>query len=396
MATRSDQDPVPYSHLDLALIFIKLGVIGFGGPAAHLAMMRSEFVDRKRWLSEAEFLDLVGTSNLLPGPSSTEVAIFIGLRMGGFAGLLLAGMCFITPAAVIVSLLCAVYVRYGHLPAAISLLYGIKPVIIAIIFQAVFNLGRTALKSAGALIAAALVLVLSFCGAFPVLLLFACGLSTAIGQWFKDRSTTQNNLDRRAILTVCALFALPVILSAMGINEPLRPTLLALFLIFVKIGCSVFGSGYVLLAFVKTDLVTHLHWLTNTQLLDAVSVGQFTPGPVFTTATFIGYLLKGPIGAVVATVGIFLPAFLLVAITGRLVGLMRSSLITGAFLDGINAAAVALMTFAGIQLSLAALIDLTTALIALASSILLIRFRVNSALIILIGAITGFLVKRLI
>ena len=374
---------------DLAVAFLRLGATAFGGPAAHIAMMRTEFVDRRGWLTEAAFLDLVGASNLIPGPSSTEVAILIGLRRAGWMGLVLAGICFIVPAALIVTAFAWVYVRYGHLPQAAGVLYGIKPVIIAVIGQALWMLGRTALKSRALAALAAVAIVLCLCGAPPIALLFGAGVAMGLAGWLRDEHDRSSRPRVALGAVAAALVSLPIVLTAVQLRATHVPRLSSLLLVFAKVGSVVFGSGYVLLAFLRADLVTRLHWLTATQLLDAVAVGQFTPGPVFTTATFIGYILAGPAGAVVATIGIFLPAFLFVGIAGPLAARIRQSPTAGAFLDGVNAASVALMAYVTCQLARAALVDITTVIIAGASAILLVKLRVNSAWLVLAGALIG-------
>jgi len=381
--------------LELALVFLRLGTVAFGGPAAHLALMRAEFVDRRRWLMPEEFLDLVGASNLIPGPGSTEVALFIGLRRAGWAGLVLAGLCFILPAALIVSLFAWAYVRLGQMPQTAGLLagllYGIKPIIIAVVAQALWTLGRTALKTRLLALIGISGLALCFAGIAPLALLVGAGaLSGARGWW---REGPARSLKPLLVLAgaVALLAFFPLLLSAIAphiaATGPASP--LPLFVVFVKIGSVVFGSGYVLLAFLRADLVTRLHWMTSAQLLDAVAVGQFTPGPVFTTATFIGYVLSGPAGAGAATLGIFLPAFAFVALSGPLVPRLRRSPAAGAFLDGVNVASLALMAFVTWQLARAALVDGITIGLALVSALLLLRFRVNSVWLMLGGAAVG-------
>jgi chromate transporter len=392
---RDDVEPPRNGHTlsEMALIFLRLGVTAFGGPAAHIAMMRAEFVERKQWISEADYLDLIGASNLLPGPSSTEVAIFLGLRFGGLAGLALAGMCFILPAMLIVMALSSAYVTYGHFPQVGRLLYGIKPVIIAIIALAVWNLGRSALKSSASLVLAIVDLAFCFFGFPSVLLLFLSGLATTVQHRLSDKSNQVGRSERMVMGSILAVFIFPMLVSFLNILKLHNLSILSLFLEFVKLGSMVFGSGYVLLAFLRNELITDLHWLTANQLLDAVAVGQFTPGPVFTTATFIGYILKGPTGALAATAGIFLPAFLFVAAAGRFVRKIRSSKTASAFLDGVNAAAIALMTFAGLQLAVAAIVDIFTATIALVSAWVLLKYKTNSSWLVLAGAALGLIIR---
>jgi len=377
--------------IELALIFLKLGTVAFGGPAAHIAMMRSEFVERRQWLTEAEFLDLVGASSLIPGPSSTEVAIFIGQRRAGWVGLLLAGLFFILPAALIVTAIAWVYVRFGHLPQAAGILYGIKPVIIAVVAQALWTLGRTALKTRLLAVLGAVGLMLCFLGVPPLVLLFGTGSLLGVRGWLRDEPVRTVKPLLALAVVVALLVSMPLVFTALQPSVSHTVGLSPLFLVFAKIGSVVFGSGYVLLVFLRADLVTRLHWLTSAQLLDAVAVGQFTPGPVFTTATFIGYLLAGPWGALAATLGIFLPAFLFVAVSGPLIPRIRQSPTAAAFLDGVNAASLALMAFVTWQLGRAALVDVVTVVLALVAAIVLFRWKVNSVWLVLGGAAVGLL-----
>jgi chromate transporter len=355
-------------------------------------MMEEEAVRRRHWLSRERFLDLLGAANLLPGPSSTELAIYIGYVQTGWLGLVLAGVCFILPAAIIVTALAWLYVQYGSLPQVLGFLYGVKPVVIAIILQALWNLGRSAFKTKYLVLVGLTGLVLSVLAVNPLLIIFGLGSVTGLGRW----ASKMRGKKRSSWVSLCLLLLVPLIAFAAETGASyLEPSstfgLLPLFSVFLKLGSIVFGSGYVLLAFLRAELVVHLHWITDTQLLDAIIVGQVTPGPVFTTATFIGYLLAGPTGALVATVAIFLPAFVLVAISGPLIPRIRGSPIAATFLDGVIAASLALMAFVTYQLATSALIDLVTVLIAIVSAVLLIRFRVNSAWLILLGAIIGFL-----
>lgn len=363
---------------ELACLFLKLGTIAFGGPAAHIAMMEEEVVRRRKWLGREEFLDLLGATNLIPGPNSTELAIHIGYKRRGWAGLVIAGVSFILPASLIVTAIAWFYVRYGKLPEVGSVLYGLKPVIIAIVLQALWGLAKTAVKTKLLAIIGVVVLVLSFLHYNELVLLFAAGLFAMAAHLVKYRTTAQSLLPLGFLLQSSA---------------PAAFSLSALFLFFLKVGSVLFGSGYVLLAFLRGDLVERYGWLTNDQLLDAIAVGQITPGPVFTTATFIGYVLAGGYGATVATVGIFLPAFVFVALSGWLVPRLRRSKTMGAFLDGINIGSLALMMFVTFELGRSALIDWLTVLLCLVSFVLLIRFKVNSAWLILGGALVGLMVR---
>lgn len=376
---------------ELVLLFLRLGATAFGGPAAHIALMEQEVVARRQWFTREEFLDLLGAANLLPGPSSTELAIFIGHRRAGVPGLVTAGLCFLLPATLMVGAIAWAYVRFGRLPAVAGLLYGVKPVIIAVIVQALWNLGRTAVKTwaLGALALAAV--CAGFLGLHPLATLFGGGGIAAGWRWVsRDR-----RLGPDAIFTLLAIgvlllagpWAITGSIARVGAHAPLG--LGALFLAFLKIGALLYGSGYVLLAFLRTDLVVRYGWLTSAQLLDATAVGQVTPGPVFTTATFIGYLLAGPAGAAVATVGIFLPAFVFVGISGPLVARMRRSPLGGAFMDGVNVSALALMLVVTVQLARAAIFDWVTVSLFVLAAAALVRFRLNSAWLILGGATVG-------
>jgi chromate transporter len=359
---------------EVARVFLTLGTIAFGGPVAHIAMMRRELVGRRQWMSDEQFLDRVGAVNLIPGPNSTELAIMLGYDRARWRGLLVAGVCFIAPAFVIVLALAWAYVRYGSTPAAASLLYAIKPVVVAIVVWALVGLLRTAVKGwvTGAIAVAAITAYLL--GVNELVVLFAGGLIAMAVRVGAGRS----------FLVVLA----PVP------GEPLFPDPTAgqlghLFLLFLKIGSVLYGSGYVLLAFLRGDFVNRLGWLTETQLLDAVSIGQVTPGPVFTTATFVGYQVAGFGGAVVATVGIFLPSFILVALLARYVDRIRDRAWSAGFLDGVNAAALALMAGVTVQLGRVALVDPLTIALAVAALLLQWRTKINTAWYIGVAALIG-------
>ena len=385
------------SLTELAMFFLRLGTTAFGGPAAHIAMMEDELVRRRKWLSREKFLDLLGASNLIPGPSSSELAIHIGYLRAGWLGLVVGGLCFIFPAAILVAGIAWAYVRFGYLPEVSALLYGVKPVVVAVILQALWGLGRTAVKSSLLAAAGVICVALSFWGVNSLLILAATGASVACAQAFLG-GHIKHRLDGRGaflLLLRSVRLKLMKLLSIAGTGTAaaaapsLAPGMWALFLVFLKIGSVVFGSGYVLLAFLRTDLVVHRAWITDAQLVDAVAIGQVTPGPVFTTATFLGYLLRGPVGAAVATIGIFLPAFLLVAVSGPLIPYIRRSATAGAFLDGVNVASLALMAAVSYQLGRAAIVDWVTVGLAIAGAILLLRFRINSAWLVLGGALVG-------
>jgi chromate transporter len=349
---------------DLVRLFLKLGTIAFGGPAAHIAMMHDEVVTRRGWLTEQRFLDLVGASNLIPGPTSTELAIHIGHDRARWRGLILAGVCFILPAALIVGVFAAIYVRFGATPAIQGVLYGIRPVVIAIIGWALLSLGRTALKTPLLWALAIATFALYLLGGNELVLLAAGGMLMMLVR-----------LRPRGHLAL--LFVIP------GVD------LTRLFLTMLKIGSVLYGSGYVLLAFLHGDFVSRLHWLTEKQLADAISIGQVTPGPVFTTATFVGYLVAGVPGAVLATVAIFLPSFVLVGLLTKISGKIREKAWSSALLDGVNAAAVALMAGVGVQLGQISLIDPLTIALCASAGLALWKTSLNSAWLILAGSATG-------
>jgi chromate transporter len=367
---------------ELAWLFLRLGTTAFGGPAAHIALMEDEIVRRRRWLSREKFLDLLGAANLIPGPNSTELAIHVGYQRAGWPGLLVAGTCFIVPAAVIVLALAWLYVRYGTLPQADAVLYGVKPVVIAVVVQALASLARTAVKTVLLAVLGLLGIALVVAGVHELLVLLIIGLLAFAAQMF--RSGTPR---------AAALILAPAGLIGAGSAGAGAVGLFPLFLFFLKVGSVLFGSGYVLLAFLRADLVERWGWITEQQLLDAVAVGQVTPGPVFTTATFIGYLLAGLPGALVATLGIFLPAFIFVALSGPLVPRLRASRPLSALLDGVNVGSLGLMAVVTVQLGRSAIVDPGSAALAVVSAVLLMGYRVNSAWLVIGGAAAGFLLR---
>jgi chromate transporter len=364
-----------------------LGTIAFGGPAAHIAMMEDEFVRKRRWMTEADFLDRVAAASLIPGPSSTEVGIFVGRSLRGWRGLMVAGCCFIIPAAVFVSLIAAVYLQFGSLPQAQGILRAIKPAVIAVILQALWKLGKTAAPTWALAVVGIASAVLNFVGLSPLLVLGFAGVSSGIAWGWRQRKH-----DPVALCGVglTGMFS-PVSLTALGVAAVAPIRLGRLFLSFLKIGSVVFGSGYVLLAFLRSEFVDRLHWLTEKQLIDAVAVGQFTPGPVFTTATFIGYLVGRLPGALVATLGIFLPGFLFVAISGPVIPKIRRSPAAGAVLDGVVVGSLALIAVVAWQLGKASIRDWLTVSILVVSAIALLRFKVNSAWLILGAGMVGWM-----
>lgn len=368
---------------DLGQVFFKMGLIAFGGPAAHIAIMDDEVVKRRQWFEREKLLDLMGVTNLLPGPNSTELAIHIGYERAGWQGLLVAGSCFIFPAMVMVWILAAVYDQYRTLPEVGWLLYGIKPVIMAIILQALWKLGKKAIKDTPTVLAAIGVVVGYFFGINEILLLLVAGLGVMVIESLKSA--------RQASLWLMPASGL---LAQVGETVPATavpsPSWMQVFLFFLKIGSVLYGSGYVLLAFLQRDLVERYQWLTSQELLDAIAIGQFTPGPVFTTATFVGYLVGGNGGAIAATIGIFLPAFLLVGIVNPWVPYLRNSRWFGPFLSGVNAASLGLMAAVTFTLGQEAIVDGLTITLAVLAAIAVFRFNVNSAWIVLVGGLVGF------
>jgi chromate transporter len=375
---------------EVARLFLKLGTIAFGGPAAHIALMRDEVVKRRGWLSDARFLDLLGMTNLIPGPNSTEMAIHVGYARAGGAGLVAAGVCFVVPAMLIVLGLAWAYVRYGAQPEVGWLLYGIKPVIIAVVVQAMWALVRTAVKSLLLGVVGAVVLALYLGGVNELILLFGGGVLVMLARVRARRGGATT-------ATSGLVFLGSVGASAQVATAAAPYGLGTLFLTFLKIGSVLYGSGYVLLAFLRGDFVDRLHWLTDQQLLDAVAVGQFTPGPVFTTATFVGYLVGGWGGALAATLAIFLPSFVFVALSHPLIPRIRGSALTAEFLDGVNVAALGLMAAVTWELGRAAIVDGPTAGLGAAAGLLLIRYHVNSAWLVLggggVGLVSSFLAR---
>lgn len=373
------QETANESLREVIRLFLRLGFTAFGGPAAHIAMMHDEVVTRRRWMEEQHFLDLVGATNLIPGPNSTEMAIHIGYERAGWRGLLAAGLCFIMPAVLIVLAIAWAYTEYGHTPQGNALMVGIKPVIMAIVVQALYRLVPTALK--GPLLAAVGLGALAayLLGVNELIILFGGALLVVAVQAVRHFPP--------GAAALLSLAGLPRWLLQATVESPI--SLDRIFLSFLKVGALLYGSGYVLLAFLRNDLVVNYGWLTDQQLLNAVAVGQFTPGPVFTTATFIGYVLAGVPGAMVATVGIFLPSFLFVALLARLMPYLRQSPWAAAFLDGVNVTALGLMAGVTWQLGRAALIDLPTILLAGIAAILLFRFKINSAWLVVAGGIVG-------
>ncbi len=382
---------------ELGALFLRLGATAFGGPAAHIAMMHSEVVVRRQWLNEERFLDLVSATNLIPGPNSTELAIHIGWDRRGWAGLVVAGLAFIVPAMLITGALGWAYLSFGALPAAGWLLYGVKPVILGVVVQAIWTLAPKAAKTTLLRALGALVVLLSAAGGNELALLFGAGAAAVLAARFGSAQGPGGAVPPALLplgspLAITTATTTTVAAAAAAVTTVSLP---ALFWVFCKIGSVLFGSGYVLLAFLRADLVQRLGWLSEAQLIDAIAVGQVTPGPVFTTATFIGYLLRGPSGALVATAGIFLPAFVFVALSGRLVPRLRASKLAGAFLDGVNVASLALMAVVTAQLGRAALVDVPTLVLGLLAALVLVRWKPNSSWLVLGGAAVGWALHAL-
>jgi chromate transporter len=368
---------------EVAGVFLKLGTIAFGGPAVHVALMRDEAVRRRRWVDDQEFVDGLGVTSVLPGPGSTQMSMVLGRRRAGWPGLVVGGACFITPAFGIVLALAWAYVHYGHSTVGSGVLYGVKPVVIAVIAQALCALAKVALRGVLAWMLAAAAVGAYFAGVdVLVVLLGAAVLLSAV----RNGPRMLGDGKAASLVPFGPVGALAVASSHIGRVRSAR-----VFLEFLKLGAVVFGSGYVLLAFLQRDLVHGLGWLGNSRLLDAVAVGQVTPGPVFTTATFIGYLVDGTPGAALATLGIFLPSFLMVAVVAPFIGHLRRSPWTAAALDGVNAAALGLMAGVGADLGRSAFTGALPAVLGVAAAVALLRFRVNAAWVVLAGAFVGIL-----
>ncbi|CAN5625501.1 chromate efflux transporter [soil metagenome] len=362
---------------DVAKLFLRLGFTAFGGPAAHIAMMQQEVVDKRKWMSEQHFLDLIGATNLIPGPNSTEMAIHIGHERAGWKGLITAGLCFILPAVIITGFFAWLYKQFGQLPQVQPFVYGIKPAIIAVILAAIYPLAKKSLKSIELAFIGISVLILSLLNFNEIYLMFGAGFLALALSSFRNNKTV-NGLFPLSFLQISNT----TLLSASNLN---------LFLIFLKIGAILYGSGYVLFAFLDTELVAQ-GLLSRQQLIDAIAVGQFTPGPVFSSVTFVGYQINGLTGAIVSTIGIFLPSFVFVALLNPLVKRMRNSKPFSAFLDAVNIASVAIIVSICYFMGKDSISDWRTILIAVISIILTFGFRkINSAWIVLGSSLTGYL-----
>ncbi|MBA4445782.1 chromate transporter [Cylindrospermopsis raciborskii S07] len=373
--------------IELAKLFLKLGVTGFGGPVAHIAMIEYEVVKRRQWLTQEHFLDLLGATNLIPGPNSTEMAIHIGYIYAGWLGLIVSGISFILPAVLITGVFAFIYVSYGSVPEFSPLLYGIKPVVLAIILNAVFGLSKKALKNKQLLIIAVLVALVTYFGKVnEVITLLLGGILGMI--WLHNIAINSN---KQTNLLITAL-TLGTTLPKVALTPTISIWQLGLF--FLKVGSVLFGGGYLLIAFLQGELVDQYHWLTQQQLLDAIAIGQFTPGPILSTATFIGYIISGLPGAIVATVGIFLPSFLFVVLLNPVIPWLRKSPSTRSFLDAVNASAVALMIVTTLQIAVKTLglerfplLDLFSIFMFLIAAVLIIRFRINAQWLVLGGGL---------
>lgn len=364
---------------EVAKLFFKLGCIGFGGPAVHIAMMEEEVVRKRKWMSEEHFLDLIGATNLIPGPNSTEMTMHCGHERAGWKGLVLAGFCFIVPAVIITGIIAWAYQEYGKVPQVEAFIYGIKPGVIAVIFSLMLSLGRKALKTLELGALGTLAFVLALWGYHEIYILFGIGLLGIFLSAFRARQT---------------LSIAPFLLLA-GSVPPLGAGNLKIFWIFLKVGSILYGSGYVLFAFLDAELV-NTGMISKQELIDAIAIGQFTPGPVFSSATFIGWQIAGATGAVLATIGIFLPSFLFVAFLNPLIPKLRKSAAMSAFLDAVNVASVALILAICIEMGRASINDWRTALIAVTGFAVAFGFKkLNSAYIILGAAVLGYVLSFL-
>jgi len=365
---------------EVAGLFFKLGCIAFGGPAAHIAMMQDEVVRRRRWITDEHFLDLVGATNLIPGPNSTEMTMHCGYQRAGIKGLVVAGICFIVPAVIITAIVALLYNNYGQLPAVQPFIYGIKPAIIALIVAMMINLGQKALKSITLGIIGIFCMVLVFVGVNEIVVLFGAGLAGIV---------IYLATNRKEMLSLVS----PVVL--LQVNQEIGISNLKIFLIFLKVGAILYGSGYVLFAFLEAELVEQ-GLLSRQVLIDAIAVGQFTPGPVFSSATFIGWQMGGMPGAIAATAGIFLPAFIFVILLNPIIPRLRKSKIMSAFLDTVNIASVAIILSVAFEMGKDVFIDWRTILIALCGFVItFVLKKINSALIVAGGAVAGYLLYLL-
>lgn len=366
---------------EVALVFFKMGLVAFGGPAAHIAMMEDEIIKKRKWMSREKFLDLVGATNLIPGPNSTEMTMHCGYERAGWAGLFTAGICFIFPAVVLTGILAWLFVNYGELPSISPFIYGIKPAILALIASAIFKLGKKALKNTTLMALGVLALIVCLLGVNEVSVLLLTGFLWALFQFFKHKK-----YNAVVLITFLSSFA--------NLSNPFTLKTLNIFFIFLKVGSVLYGSGYVLFAYLDAELV-NTGWMTRTDLMDAIAVGQFTPGPVLSTATFVGYQIGGLWGAVAATLGIFLPSFLFVLVLNPLIPKMRQSFILSHFLDAVNVAAVAVMAAVLLKMGNSILLnDWRAVVIAIIGFLLVFLFKkTNAILLVLGGSALGYLLQ---
>ena len=377
---------------ELAAIFLRLGLTAFGGPAAHIAFMRKEFVQERGWLEEAEFVDILGTASVIPGPSSTEAAMLIGMRCCGIAGLWTAGICFILPAALLVGLLAAGYVQLGRLPSVQALFYGVEPIVTAIVAHAIWGLGRTALKTSWQKAASTVAFLLAYAGVSPFLIVFVIGSLFGMYEVISSPSGRRLQNAAKLVIVVILLLSIPLTVTAFLHIQYTHSLRAMLFCEFARIGSIVYGSGYVLVVFLHRELITKLHWITEKELLNAIAAGQITPGPVFTTAAFLGFLKFSTEGALLAVAGIFLPAFFFAMLGSRLLAYVKQTPTLRCFLDGVNAVSIALMANVVIQFMRATLTGPLPAILTLSAYVLLLRTRINSLWLMAGGAAAGIAV----
>lgn len=373
---------------EVAKLFVKLGFIAFGGPAAHIAIMEEEIVTRRNWIDRQHFLDLIGATNLIPGPNSTEMTMHIGYERAGWFGLFTAGACFILPAVIITGVFAWMYVAYGSLPEVEPFLYGIKPAVIAVILGAVWKLGAKAIKGWRLAVIGLAVTAAVLLGAGEVVSLLTGGVIGML--WLRSTGYDSSNTASRYIPILFFQNAGAVVAGTATVGAV---SLWKLFFFFLKIGAVLYGSGYVLVAFLEGGLVQDYGWLTRVQLLDSIAIGQFTPGPVLSTATFIGFLIDGIPGAIVATAGIFLPSFFFVLLLSPQIPRLRRSIWLSAFLDAVNVAAVALMAAVTVELGQATLTSWPAWVIAGVAAIATLRFKINAAWLVVGGAVLGWLMS---
>jgi chromate transporter len=374
---------------ELAFLFLKLGLTTFGGPAAHIALFEDEVVAKRKWMTHQHFLDLVGATNLIPGPNSTEMAIHTGYHRAGIPGLLVAGICFTLPAVLITGIFAYIYAVYGNLPDVKPFLYGIKPAVIVIILNAVYRLGSKTVKGWKLIAIGIAVAAVNIAGLNEILSILAGGVFGALFLYLSEMAGRKNNLNTFSVFALFPFAYLPVLFHNV---EKAETSILKLFLTCLKIGAVWFGSGYVLVAYFDGEFVQGLNWLTRQELLDAIAVGQFTPGPFLSSATFIGYQIAGVSGAIYATIGIMIPSFFFVAIINPLVPRLRKSKIFSKFLDAVNVSALAVMLVVAVKLGGDVLVDLPSWIIAVLSAAALFMFKkINLAYLILGGAVLGYL-----